>query len=236
MRLLRRHAGLVGVDEAGRGALAGPVVAGAVAVTREFFDTAWCARHESRINDSKKLSAAAREQIFGELEAVRAKGHLAFAAGSATVLEIESANILGATKLAMRRALITVATERFALPALAADGLFAAAETTLPWRIAVDGRPLSGFPYAHDALVGGDGKSLVIALASIVAKVTRDRLLDDLDALYPQYGFRVHKGYGTEAHRAEITARGPCPVHRPTFLRKLLAADAPAETVQEELF
>jgi len=237
LRALRKRAGLIGVDEAGRGALAGPVIAGAVAVTREFYDSLWCGRHEPLVNDSKQLTARAREALYETMVAARSEGIFRVHSGSASVPEIEKVNILGATKQAMRRALQTVAKDDLPLPdAALVDGLFAREEPVSSWHILVDGLPLSRFPYAHQAVVQGDGRSLVIALASVFAKVTRDHLMDDLDALYPQYGFREHKGYGTAGHRAAIIQYGPCPAHRPTFLRKLLASQEVVTAAQEELF
>ena len=217
---------LAGVDEAGRGALAGPVVAAAVFLRADFFRGAARRSCWRAVNDSKQLTAAQREDLFAVLAAAQAEGVLAVAAGIGAVEEIECANILGATRRAMRRALETGCPEDCALPAAGGEeegSLFASAPAPAPrpGRILVDGRPLRPFPYRHDGIVQGDGKSLAIALASIWAKVTRDRLMRELGATYPEFGFDVHKGYGTAAHRAAILAHGASPVHRSLFLRKL---------------
>jgi ribonuclease HII len=217
---------LAGVDEAGRGALAGPVVAAAVFVSRRWFeDTAFRGKW-ARANDSKQLTAAARERLCQLLEGECAAGHLAAASGSASVAEIERHNILGATRLAMQRSLEAACPPPWELPRAEDTGLFAVPSAVVRGRVLVDGRPLRPFPIVHEAVVKGDGKSLAIALASILAKVTRDRLMEELDGLFPVYGFRQHKGYGTEAHRAALLSAGPCAAHRPVFLRKLRAEAA----------
>jgi len=220
--------GLIGVDEAGRGALAGPVVAGAVLVTQEFLEGRWAVSKSGRVNDSKQLSAAERTELFAEFEALVAQGQIHANYGVATVAEIEAVNILGATKLAMRRALEGIypptAFERKDEPDLfASDAEKAAFEPTVSCQILIDGLPLRHFPYPHQGIVGGDGRSLGIAMASIIAKVTRDRLMDDLDKVHPGYGFAQHKGYGTEEHREAILRIGRSAVHRDSFLRKLYA-------------
>jgi ribonuclease HII len=181
------------VDEAGRGPLAGPVVAAAVWFDRDF------AEHEEKktlagVNDSKQLSPARREAIF-ELLLHCPQAHIAFSA--AEVEEISRLDILHATHAAMARALRTLdPPPDFAL---------------------VDGLPVPGLPVPSRAIVKGDAKSLSIAAASIVAKVVRDRRMTELDRLYPQYGFARHKGYGTPEHLEALRKFGPCPAHRPTF-------------------
>ncbi len=221
---------LIGVDEAGRGALAGPVVAGAVLVTREFLDSRWAASNVSRINDSKQLTAAEREALWFDFEALMAEGKIHATYGVADVAEIEQFNILGATKLAMRRALECIhPPDAFAPPAKEPD-LFSAPEEIAAYiprvsaRILVDGLPLKHFPYPHTNIVSGDARSLCIAMASVIAKVTRDRMLNELDTQFPGYGFAQHKGYGTEEHRESVLRLGRCPQHRDMFLRKLLSA------------
>lgn len=221
--------GLIGVDEAGRGALAGPVVAGAVLVTREFLDGRWAMNNAGRINDSKQLTSAERDALWLDFEALVAEGQIHATFGIADVAEIEQLNILGATKLAMRRALEGIyPPDAFAPPAQEPD-LFSPPEELAAYtprvsaRILVDGLPLKSFPYPHTGVVGGDGRSLCIAMASIIAKVTRDRLLNDLDVQFPGYGFAQHKGYGTEEHRESVLRIGRCAQHREMFLRKLLA-------------
>ena len=220
--------GLIGVDEAGRGALAGPVVAGAVLVTREFLEGRWAVGRGGRVNDSKQLEAAQREELWAEFEELAATGQIHAHFGVAGVEEIEQFNILGATKLAMRRALEGIyppdAFARKTEPDLfsSADEI-ANFQPTVSARILIDGLPLRHFPYPHTGLVNGDARSLCIAMASIVAKVTRDRLMTELGAKYPGYGFDRHKGYGTDDHRDAVLRIGRCPQHRELFLRKLLA-------------
>lgn len=221
-------AGMIGVDEAGRGALAGPVVAGAVLVTPEFLEGRWAVAKSGRVNDSKQLTPAERNELWGEFEELAAQGQIHANYGVASVAEIESVNILGATKLAMRRALGGIypptAFEFKVEPDLfASEEEKAAFQPTVSCRVLVDGLPLRNFPYPHQGIVSGDARSLCIAMASIVAKVTRDRLMDELDRQHPGYGFAQHKGYGTEEHRDAILKRGRSPVHRDSFLRKLFA-------------
>jgi len=177
---------VAGVDEAGRGPLAGPVVAAAVILPDD------CAIEG--LNDSKKLTTEKREHFHATLS-VRADIH--WGIGQADVAEIDRLNILRATHLAMARAVE-------ALP-------------RKPDHALVDGLPVRGLPVPHTALVAGDTLSLSIAAASIIAKVTRDRLMTALDAEYPQYGFARHKGYGVREHLQALRNHGPCPVHRRSF-------------------
>lgn len=180
---------LCGVDEAGRGPLAGPVCAAAVMLPRGIVIDG--------LNDSKKLSEKRREQLYGEITAKALHWSVAFA----SVEEIEELNILGATYLAMNRAIA---------------GLGVVPELAL-----IDGNRAVGIEYKTRCVVGGDGKCADIAAASIIAKVTRDWLMYQLDRQYPGYGFAKHKGYGTAAHYAAIRELGASPVHRPSFLRKM---------------
>lgn len=179
-------AGLVaGVDEAGRGPLAGPVVAAAVILDD---------LHPIKgLNDSKKLSPLRREKLFDE---IRAKA-LCCSVAQASVEEIDRLNILQATLLAMRRAV---------------EGL-----RLKPAKVLVDGNRLPVLDVLAEAIVGGDASVAAISAASILAKVTRDRWCQELDAQYPQYGFAGHKGYGTAEHLAALRAHGACPQHRKTF-------------------
>lgn len=213
---------LIGVDEAGRGCLAGPVAAGACVITEKLFESKEAAELSSRINDSKQLSAEAREDQFSVLKQLQSKGLIDFAVAEGSVEEIAERNILGATRLAMQRALEEVASRQkvWSLPHLAAgDPLFQASEDV---KLIVDGRPLKPFPYAHEGVVKGDGKSLCIAMASIAAKVSRDRTMKELDKKFPEYGFAKHKGYGTALHRKALKEHGASPIHRELFLRKVL--------------
>lgn len=215
-----RNSGLVGVDEAGRGCLAGPVVAAVVWISPGFFDQEPLRAAAGNINDSKQLAAEARESQYALLESWAQEEIIRFRWASASVEEIDRLNILGATRLAMQRALEALGTT---LPNVEDSlPLFQQAETNTPVPILVDGRPLKPFPYVHQAVVQGDGKSLAIASASIVAKVNRDRLMLEGDRLYPGYGFARHKGYGTAEHREALRRQGPSPWHRPLFLRKIL--------------
>lgn len=180
-----------GVDEAGRGPLAGPVYAAAVILSPD--------KPIEGVNDSKKLSEKKREALFD----VICEQAVAYCIASASVEEIEEHNILGATYLAMTRAV---------------EGLSVKPELAL-----IDGNripPMLTVP--AQCVVKGDALSASIGAASILAKVARDRVLREADALYPQYGFAVHKGYGTAAHTAALREFGPCPIHRPSFLKKIL--------------
>jgi ribonuclease HII len=177
-----------GVDEAGRGPLAGPVCAAAVILPENW--------EIPGLNDSKKLSEARRESLYETICA----GAVTWSTAFASVEEIEAHNILGATYLAMNRAI--------------------GALTPQPVLALIDGNRSKGIAFPCRTVVGGDGKCASIAAASILAKVTRDRYMRRLDAQYPGYGFARHKGYGTPAHYAALRALGPCPAHRPSFLKK----------------
>ncbi len=177
---------VAGVDEAGRGPLAGPVVAAAVILPEDF---APCG-----LDDSKKLSPARREKLFA---AITAAANVQWATSEVGAEEIDRLNILRATHLAMARAL---------------NGL-----PIKPRHALVDGLPVRGLPTEHTAVIGGDGLSLSIAAASIIAKVTRDRIMLALDAKFPQYGFARHKGYGVRQHLEALKIHGPCPIHRRSF-------------------
>lgn len=228
LRILGDGYGLVGIDEAGRGALAGPVVAAAVLVNREFLESDWCRRYAGAINDSKQLSADERARLYERMEWLRSEHRILFAAGQASVAEIEVENILGATRLAMRRALESALALGCIHPH-PPDPLFAASAPARPrgtcisdWLVLIDGKPMPRLGFTHRALVQGDGRSLVIAMASIVAKVTRDRLMEALHQEAPAYGFARHKGYATDAHRSALLAFGPCGHHRSLFVRTFL--------------
>lgn len=177
---------IVGVDEAGRGPLAGPVVAGAALLPADFTHV--------KLTDSKKLSAAQREKIYHEL---KSDSRLRLATATASVEEIDKLNILRATHLAMERAVRALGVE--------------------PDMVLIDGLPVKGFPFPQQALVGGDGLSLSIAAASILAKVERDHLMEAYDKEFPGYGFAKHKGYGTKVHLAALQKLGPCGIHRNSF-------------------
>ncbi len=219
---------LIGVDEVGRGALAGPVVAAAVLVTRDFLNSRWSEANARRINDSKQLSAAERESLWSDFEGLVAERMIHANYGVADVGEIDQFNILGATKLAMRRALEGIhppsAFHRTTEPDLfSSPEQIAAYQPQVSARILIDGLPLRNFPYPHVSVVTGDARSLCIAMASIVAKVVRDRIMTEMENVHPGYGFAQHKGYGTDEHRDALIRLGRCIQHREMFLRKLLA-------------
>lgn len=233
LRQIKGSWGLIGVDEAGRGALAGPVVAGAVLINDPFLQSDWCRRYAGRINDSKQLTEDRREQLYERMEWLMSEHRILFAAGLGSVEEIDQHNIVGATALAMRRAILKV-LEIGHIQAHPPDPLFEdpekaelqPGECISDLKVLVDGRPMRNLGFKHRAVVGGDGRSLVIAMASIVAKVTRDRLMQDLDASYPNYGFARHKGYGTEVHRQALVGAGPSVQHRRLFIRTAMAEAA----------
>ena len=177
---------ICGVDEAGRGPLAGPVCASAVILPAE--------ADLPGLNDSKKLSEKKREQLFPEIQRIA----LAWSVAFATVEEIEQRNILGATMLAMNRAIA---------------GLSLKPELAL-----IDGNRNKEIEMPSRCVVHGDARCASIAAASILAKVSRDHLMVELSREYPQYGFEQHKGYGTRAHYEALREYGPCPAHRPSFL------------------
>lgn len=184
---------IAGIDEAGRGPLAGPVVAAAVFVPSDLcellFNGPW-----NHLNDSKRLTEKSRRAFFLSIISTEGVSH---GIGICTPDEIDKLNILRATHLAMTRAV--------------------AALVEVPEFVLVDGLRVKGLPVEHEAIVGGDGKSLLIAAASVVAKVTRDNLMLEADRTYPLYGFAKHKGYGTAQHLHALREHGPCPIHRQTF-------------------
>ena len=179
---------ICGVDEAGRGPLAGPVVAAAVILPEGL--------EIPGLNDSKKLSDKRRRELFPLIQ----EQALAYGIGWASQEEIDEINILQATFLAMNRALEAMAIT----PDLAL----------------VDGNRDPGFPIPTKTVVKGDSLSANIAAASVLAKVTRDRFMEEMGEKYPGYGFEIHKGYGTRAHYAALETLGPCEIHRKTFLKK----------------
>ncbi|MBM4162992.1 MAG: ribonuclease HII [Lentisphaerae bacterium] len=184
---------LAGVDEAGRGPLAGPVVAGAVTMAPLTAERAY-AGPLAGLTDSKQLTPARRAAFYDLLTCAP---DIQIGVGWCSPAEIDDLNILGATHLAMRRAVA-------ALPLLAGHVL-------------VDGLPVSGLPCPSTAIVRGDAKSFLIAAASVVAKVLRDRHMEELAARYPAYGFDSNKGYGVRDHIAALFRHGPCPQHRRSF-------------------
>src|SRR5713101_6169885 len=177
---------IAGIDEAGRGALAGPVVAAAVVLPEKF-------RHQ-RLNDSKQLVPELREEIYNELIA---NAEISWAIGIVDANEIDEINILRATHKAMRAAIATLASR--------------------PDHVLIDGLPVFPFPFPQTPIIDGDCYSLTIAAASVIAKVTRDAMMRDFCARFPEYCFSQHKGYGTELHLTKLHEFGPCPIHRRSF-------------------
>lgn len=182
---------ICGVDEAGRGPLAGPVCAAAVIMLADTVIEG--------LDDSKKLSEKKRERLYGEIT----EKAIAYSVAYGTLEEIESLNILEATFLAMNRAI---------------DGLKVKPDFAL-----IDGnRVPKGIKIPCATVVKGDSKSMSVAAASVLAKVTRDRLMLTYDEKYPQYNFKKHKGYGTKEHTDLIKLYGPCEIHRLSFLKNIL--------------
>lgn len=180
---------LCGVDEAGRGPLAGPVCAAAVILPKETVIEG--------LNDSKKLSEKKREQLYD----VICETAVSYAISFATVAEIEELNILHATQLAMIRAI----NELDPVPDLAL----------------IDGNQAGDIKFPHETVIKGDASCVSIAAASILAKVTRDRFMVEMAEQYPNYHFEKHRGYGTKDHYNALREFGPCPIHRPSFLKKI---------------
>ena len=180
---------LCGIDEVGRGPLAGPVVAGAVILPKD------C--QILYLNDSKKLTARRRELLYDEIM------EKAVAVGIGVISQevIDDINILQATYKAMRQAVGKL--------------------SVCPDILLNDAVTIPGLPQKQVPIIKGDAKSLSIAAASVVAKVTRDRMMEALDAKYPEYGFASNKGYGSAAHMAALREYGPCPLHRRTFIRNI---------------
>lgn len=176
---------IAGIDEAGRGPLAGPVVAAAVIFPSKV--------NIPNLNDSKKLSANKREELFPKIQEIS----VAFGLAVVDQKVIDKINILQAARLAMKQAVETL--------------------KITPGLLLIDGNQKIDSTLNQWAIVKGDSRSLSIAAASVLAKVTRDRIMDGYHKLYPQYEFNRHKGYGTRLHRNLIQEHGPCPIHRSTF-------------------
>jgi len=180
---------ICGVDEAGRGALAGPVFAAAVILP--------FAVELKGLNDSKKLTAAQRERLFNEITSIA----VSYSIAKAEHDEIDAINILNASLLAMNRAIGNLSVK--------------------PDIALIDGNQNSGIKNCSKCITGGDGKSASIAAASILAKVSRDRYMTDISAVYSQYAFDKHKGYGTKLHYEKLREFGASDIHRNTFLKRL---------------
>ena len=181
---------ICGIDEAGRGPLAGPVVAAAAVLPKDcqiFY-----------LNDSKKLSEKKRDLLFDEIK----EKAVAYGIGIVSPQVIDEINILQATYEAMRQAISQL--------------------NVIPEILLNDAVTIPGVDIMQVPIVKGDAKSVSIAAASILAKVTRDRMMMEYDQIYPEYGFAEHKGYGTAAHIAALKEYGPCPIHRRTFIKKFV--------------
>ena len=181
---------ICGIDEAGRGPLAGPVVAAAAVLPKDcqiFY-----------LNDSKKLSEKKRDLLFDEIK----DKAVAYGIGIVSPQVIDEINILQATYEAMRQAISQL--------------------NVIPEILLNDAVTIPGVDIMQVPIVKGDAKSVSIAAASILAKVTRDRMMMEYDQIYPEYGFAKHKGYGTAAHIAALKEYGPCPIHRRTFIKKFV--------------
>jgi ribonuclease HII len=191
---------IAGIDEAGRGPLAGPVVAAACILPEGFL--------LSGLNDSKQVVEAEREKLY---DSITTLSNCDWAIGIATATEIDQINILKASFLAMYRALQQLKQK--------------------PDVILVDGHLAPSFGITTVPLVKGDSKSASIAAASILAKVTRDRMMKELDLLYPQYGFGLHKGYATPEHLKAVHCFGPCAIHRKSFepVKSMFATEKQAD-------
>ncbi|HEY2614606.1 MAG TPA: ribonuclease HII [Chthoniobacterales bacterium] len=177
---------IAGIDEAGRGALAGPVVAAAVVLPEKF--------QHRELNDSKQLLPEKREAIYHDLLGNSA---VCWAIGLVDSVEIDAINILRATHKAMRTAIDLLHLR--------------------PDHVLIDGLPVFHFPLPQTAIIDGDCYSLTIAAASVIAKVTRDKIMRDFCARFPEYCFSQHKGYGTKLHLLKLHEHGPCPIHRRSF-------------------
>jgi len=178
---------IAGIDEAGRGPLAGPVVAAAVILPRDY--------NSDILNDSKKISPKVREKLYEELTDPLSRVAWGYSVISPEI--IDEINILNATHRAMSESVLNLETE--------------------PSFAIIDGNPVKGFPYPYQAVVKGDEKCLSIAAASIIAKVERDRLMLKYAEKYPEYGFERHKGYGTKLHLNALKEFGASPIHRQSF-------------------
>jgi ribonuclease HII len=177
---------IAGIDEAGRGPLAGPVAAAAVILPKNY--------RCPGLDDSKKISPSKRQILYQQ---ITTHPEISWAVATADREEIDRLNILQATHLAMRRAVEAL--------------------SPLPDHCLIDGLPVKNFPLPHDGIIKGDGLSLSIAAASIIAKVTRDRIMFELDQEFPVFGFAKHQGYGTKIHLEALRIHGPCCQHRRSF-------------------
>lgn len=224
---------LVGIDEAGRGSLAGPVVAAAVLCTARFYAMPWCRTANRMVDDSKRLRPERRAAVVERFREACHEKWIQIGIGTADVAEIGRHNIHGATTLAMRRALAAVLGREPGWDLPGTECPVARGEVA----VIIDGRPIRAFPCRHTAVVKGDQRSLAISLAGIHAKEWRDARMRELDADHPAYGFAENKGYGTRRHLEELRRNGPTPHHRALFIRKALAGrETSARASEDSLF
>ncbi len=187
---------IAGIDEAGRGPLCGSVLAGCVVIINQ-------KEYPKNVNDSKKLTEKKREEIFEEILQLEKNGKILFATGEANVNEIESLNIRNATKLAMQRAYLNL-LEKYKIDKVDL--------------VLVDGNFTPEINTNAEYVIKGDQKSISIATASIIAKVSRDKILKDMDLEFPEYNWKQNKGYGTKQHIEAIKKYGVCKYHRKSFI------------------
>jgi len=198
MKSMKQDVCIAGIDEAGRGALAGPVVAAACILPGE-------KKLHPLIRDSKQLTPPERQEAYAWI-----CSHCQYGIGSSLASFIDSDGILAATEKAMQDAVTALAT------------------VVTPTYLLIDGRDKFWFDYPHSSIIRGDESEPCISAASILAKVTRDRMMEEYAAKFPAYGFGTHKGYGTAQHFLALRQHGQCTLHRCTFLRKSLLAGSPA--------
>ncbi len=206
-KLFKRTDCLIGIDEVGRGSLAGPVVATAFLLKKNTLEDVEFLEKTVQVRDSKKMSVKAREKTALYMQACKEADLIDFESAEASVQEIKERNILNAATLAMERAL---------------KGLLNRMQKDVHLIVLVDGKPLKNFLYEHEAIIGGDNQSLSIALASVMAKVNRDQYMTQQGQKFPHFQFDRNKGYGTKAHRQSLLEHGACEIHRESFVQKIL--------------
>lgn len=202
----KEHTYICGIDEAGRGPLAGPVAAAAVVLPKDL--------EILYLNDSKKLTQKRREALFEEIT----KNASAYGIGVSSAGRIDEINILRATYEAMQKAL-------FALESSLGEP---------PGILLIDAVHLPDTQIRQVSIIGGDAKSVSIAAASVIAKVSRDRMMEEYDRLYPEYGFAANKGYGTVAHIEALRKYGPCPIHRKSFIGNFVSKEEELSAEEKE--
>jgi len=207
IQLTEKHEGLIGVDEVGRGALAGPVFVVACYIKSGFFKVDSNIELTLNFRDSKRMSKNKRDVAFEIINELKNQGWVDYVIATSSVEVIESKNISGATRQAFTDALIRLTNNL---------------ENVTDYLILIDGNPLKDFLFPHESMVRGDDRSLVVSMASILAKVSRDRYMEELACNFPGYLWEQNKGYGTYLHRNAIKKIGASSQHRMLFLRKIL--------------